>query len=308
MATTSNECILVLGAEGMLGHKVYQALLEAGTTRVIGSIRGRLNDPFYAKIPLFAKTRIFDNVDVMDFATLQAKLRDSQPRFIVNCVGIIKQRDTAQLAVPTIALNSLLPHLLAEWASKWDGRVIHFSTDCVFSGRRGAYTESDPSDAEDLYGKSKYLGEVTAENALTLRTSIIGRELAHYRSLLEWFLGQAGKRVQGYRRAIYSGVTTNYMAQLVARIIAEKPKLNGLYQVTSSPVSKLELLRRLKQAYGLDIEIEAVDGEVCDRSMRGERFVEATGFVTPDWDTLVDQLASDNTPYGQWRAQESQHV
>jgi dTDP-4-dehydrorhamnose reductase len=280
---------------------MYQTLSRNGTWPVLGTIHGRLDEHFYSRIDLFEKDTIVENVDVMAFESLRATLERIRPAFVVNCVGIIKQRDAAQLAVPSIAMNSLLPHLLADWTTRWGGRVIHFSTDCVFSGRRGKYTEEDASDAEDLYGKSKYLGEVTRANALTLRTSIIGRELANFQSLLEWFLSQEGKQIAGYRRAIYSGVTTNYMSKLVARIIAQKPELNGLYQVTSLPISKLELLQKLKEGYALNVEIEPVDGELCDRSMLGTRFAQATGYVTPTWDDLVAQLVSDETPYSRWR-------
>jgi dTDP-4-dehydrorhamnose reductase len=179
--------------------------------------------------------------------------------------------------------------------------VVHFSTDCVFSGRSGGYTEDSPSDAGDLYGKSKHLGEVTAANALTLRTSIIGRELANYRSLLEWFLAQRGKTVRGFRKVIYSGVTTNFMAGLVGRLVADHPALSGLYQVTAPAVSKYDLLCMLKEAYHLDVEIVADDREASDRSMSGEKFLKATGYRQPGWDELMAELAGDATPYEAWR-------
>jgi dTDP-4-dehydrorhamnose reductase len=179
--------------------------------------------------------------------------------------------------------------------------VIHFSTDCVFSGREGNYTEESPSDAEDLYGKSKYLGEVTAGNALTLRTSIIGRELANFRSLLEWLISQDGKTVRGFRRVVYSGVTTNYLAQLVGNLITDHPALSGLYQVTSPPVSKHDLLCMIRDAYGLTIDIVPDEREVSDRSMVGEKFRKATGYPPPEWPGLIKQLVSDPTPYRDWR-------
>ncbi|MGA2988810.1 MAG: sugar nucleotide-binding protein, partial [Terriglobia bacterium] len=147
-----------------------------------------------------------------DFNALEATLSALRPDYVVNCVGVIKQRTEAISPIPSITINSLLPHKLAQMAARWGGRIIHFSTDCVFSGKRGWYTEEDPSDAEDLYGRSKFLGEVVVANALTLRTSIIGRELVEHRSLLDWFLAQNHKTVHGYRRVIYSGVTTNYLA------------------------------------------------------------------------------------------------
>jgi dTDP-4-dehydrorhamnose reductase len=182
-------------------------------------------------------------------------------------------------------------------AARWGGRVIHFSTDCVFSGKRGGYTEEDPSDGEDLYGKTKFLGEVAVANALTLRTSIIGRELTEHRSLLDWFLAQNHNTVRGYRRVIYSGVTTNYLAELVASIIQEHPGLHGMYQVASEPISKYNLLSLLRDAYRLDVEIVPDDGEVSDRSMKGDKLLAAIGYRCPPWPVLVRQLAEDDTPY-----------
>jgi dTDP-4-dehydrorhamnose reductase len=298
--------ILVLGGEGMLGHKMFQ-VLSARYPQTRCTIFGTLSDPFYQAIPLFTAQNCIEKVDVMDFTSLQKALQSEKPDYLINCIGIVKQRNEAKKAISTIMINSLLPHLLAEWASNRGGRLIHFSTDCVFSGKKGNYREEDASDAEDLYGKSKYLGEVAGPNAVTLRTSIIGRELAHFQSLLEWFLSQEGKMVKGFRRVIYSGVTTNYMAELVAKIINEYPRLSGLYQVTSPVISKYDLLNRLCDAYHLDIEIVPDDTEIFDRSMNGERFLRATGYREPSWDELISQLAEDKTPYDQWQ-KESQHV
>jgi dTDP-4-dehydrorhamnose reductase len=179
--------------------------------------------------------------------------------------------------------------------------VIHFSTDCVFSGSRGGYTEEDAPDATDLYGRSKFLGEVQAPNALTLRTSIIGRELAHHASLLDWFLGNQHGRVRGFRGAIYSGVTTNHLAELVERIVVHHADLTGLYQVASAPISKYDLLLAIRDAYGMDIEITPVDGENSDRSMQGGKLRAAIGYVAPAWPELIAQLAQDPTPYERWR-------
>jgi dTDP-4-dehydrorhamnose reductase len=237
----------------------------------------------------------------MDLPALEKTLSGLRPEYLINCIGVIKQREEATAAIPNIILNSLLPHKLAEIAAGWGGRVIHFSTDCVFSGKTGGYTEESPSDAEDLYGKSKFLGEVVTANALTLRTSIIGRELANFRSLLEWFLAQRGKTIRGFRRVIYSGVTTNYMAELVGDLVSDHPALSGLYQVTAPPVSKYDLLRMLKEAYHLDVEIVPDEREVSDRSMSGEKFLKATGYRQPGWDALVASLAGDRTPYEAWR-------
>lgn len=292
--------VLVLGGEGMLGHKLYQRLL-ARYADTCCTIRGSPTEPFYRRIDLFHQGRVIGKVDAMDFPCLREILKAERPRHIVNCIGMIKQRESSKSAIPSITLNSLLPHKLAEWAGDWGGRVIHFSTDCVFSGREGGCTEASPSDAEDLYGKSKYLGEVAVGNALTLRTSIIGRELANFRSLLEWFLSQNGKSVRGFKRVIYSGVTTNYMADLVCRIISGHPTLSGLYQVTSPAISKFDLLCMIRDAFRLDIEIVPDENEVSDRSMVGDAFLQATGYQAPDWPSLVAQLTNDPTPYEKWR-------
>lgn len=298
--------IIVLGGEGMLGHKVFQNL----SSRYPGTkctVYGSLKDPFYRAIPLFTTKNTIEKVNAMDLQALRQLLEKEKPDFMINCIGIVKQRDEGKAAIPSITINSLLPHLLADWAAAWGGRLIHFSTDCVFSGKKGNYTEDDTSDAEDLYGKSKYLGEVATQNALTLRTSIIGRELSHFKSLLEWFLAQKGKRGKGFRKVIYSGVTTNHIAELVGKIIIDHPRLSGLYQVTAPPITKHDLLTRLRDAYNLDVEIVPDDSEISDRSMNGECFRKATGYREPDWDNLIDQLAGDITPYDQW-LKETKHV
>ena len=288
--------IVVLGGEGMLGHKMFQTLARRFPDTTC-TVRGRLDEPFYSRIDLYRPERVIAGVDALNLDGLTRLLAKRQPDVVVNCIGIVKQRDEAQRAIPSITINSLLPHRLAAAAATWGGRVIHFSTDCVFSGRRGAYVEDDFSDAEDLYGRSKYLGEVGAENALTLRTSIIGRELSEFRSLLEWFLAQRGKKVRGFTRHFWSGVSTNHLATLVGDIIAEHSQLSGVYQVSSGTINKHELLTLLRDAFRLDVEIVPDDREFCDRSLNGDRFREATGYVCPSW----AELAADPTPYSSWR-------
>jgi dTDP-4-dehydrorhamnose reductase len=293
--------ILVLGGEGMLGHKMYQTLLRDHPD-VACTVYGALEDPFYSKIDLFRAGTVIEKIDVMALDALDSLLRDLRPTTVVNCIGIIKQRAAASSAIPSITLNSLLPHRVAETVASWGGRLFHVSTDCVFSGRDGNYLETSPSDAEDLYGKTKFLGEVTEPKAITLRTSIIGRELSHFRSLLDWFLSQRGQTVKGFTRTMYSGVTTNYLARVVSRLISNYPDLTGLFQVVSRPISKHDLLGLLRNAYGINVEIVPDEGEKSDRTMRGEKFLAATGCETPSWPALVEELASDPTPYDKWRA------
>lgn len=290
---------LLLGGSGMLGHKILQRL-RARCPEAMCTIQGQVDQEPLARIPMYHDGNTIENVDVTDSAALNALLRRLRPDVVVNCVGIIKQRDAAHAYIPSIIVNSLLPHQLAETCVAWGGRLIHFSTDCVFSGRRGMYREADVSDAEDLYGKTKFLGETLETNALTLRTSIIGRELMNHRSLLDWFLSNQGGAVRGYRKSIYSGVTTNHLAEVVVNVIDRFPGLSGVYQVASQPISKYDLLHLIRDAYSLDLRIEAVDGEDVNRSMDGSRFGTAVGYSPPSWRDLVAELAGDPTPYGEW--------
>jgi dTDP-4-dehydrorhamnose reductase len=292
--------ILILGGAGMLGHKLFQHLRKSHPDTCC-TIRGLVHDDPLKNVEMFHTGHVIENCDVTDWPALQRLLSRLRPQTVVNCIGVIKQRPEARQPVPSIEINSLLPHKLASICKSWGGRLIQVSTDCVFSGRRGNYTEDDGSDAEDLYGRSKFLGEVTADGAITLRTSIIGRELEHRESLLEWLLRQDHKRIPGYTRAMFSGVTTNYLSRVIHNLIVDFPQLTGLYQVTGPTISKFELLGLLREAYQLDIEIVPDAEFSCDRSMKGDRFEQATGYVTPGWPGLVAELASDDTPYEKWQ-------
>lgn len=288
--------ILVLGGAGMLGHKMVQRLGQRfpGT---YCTIHGSGTSKAERKFCDFQNGRVVERFDATDFASLERFLLQKRPRVIVNCIGIIKQRAAAKDAVASITVNSLLPHKLAEICRQWGGRLIHFSTDCVFSGNRGGYREEDFADAEDLYGRTKFLGEVIASNSLTLRTSIIGRELRYFTSLLEWFLSKNHGKVKGYKKAIYSGVTTNWLAMVVGDLIEAHPDLSGLFQIAGPTISKFDLLCVLREAYELDIDIEPDDEFWCDRSMVGEKFARMTGYACPPWPELAAQLAEDATPY-----------
>ena len=284
----------------MLGHKLFQYLRKRcpGT---YCTIRGRINDSALRNVDLFHNGGVVENIDAGAFAALEQLILENKPKVVVNCIGIVKQRNEATRAGPSIAVNALLPHQLAELCDRWGGRLIHFSTDCVFSGEGGAYEEESFADSDDLYGRTKFLGEVATGRAITLRTSIIGRELVHRESLLEWFLRQNHKQIFGYTRAMFSGVTTNYMASVVESLAKEHSNLSGLYQVASAAISKYELLCLLRDTYRLDVEITPDPGFFCDRSMKGEKFTKATGSIPPPWPKLVADLANDDTPYDKWR-------
>ncbi len=289
--------VLILGAAGMLGHKLYQAF--RGRHEVWGSVR--LDASAYATLGLFDPDRLIAGVDAADPATVARAIERVEPQVVVNCVGIVKQLAAARDPIASITINSLFPHRLARLCRDAGCRLIHMSTDCVFSGRKGAYTEDDLPDPEDLYGRSKLLGEVAEEGALTIRSSIIGRELASSNGLVEWFLAQAGKSVRGYRRAVYSGFTTLAMARIISEIIADQPALSGVWHVSSDPLSKYDLLLLVRQAYGVEVEVVPDDEVALDRSLDSSRFRAAAGFVPPSWPEMIREMAADPTPYDVWR-------
>ncbi len=292
--------VLVLGGEGMLGHKVFQVLsLRFDTVATFLDSDGLWRQfPQYADVP---ESRLIGGVDALRFETVVAALEQTRPDAVINCVGIIKQLKEASDPILTITLNSLLPHRLADLCAGLGARLVHMSTDCVFSGRKGAYTEDDLPDPEDLYGRSKLLGEVERPGCLTIRTSIFGRDFLKQDALLEWFLSKRGGRVKGYRNAVYSGFPTQVLARIIGDLLADQPTLGGLMQIASAPISKYALLMMLKEAMELDIEIEPFDDPPCDRSLSAARFVRTTGYRIPSWEEMVADVAADPTPYDEWR-------
>jgi len=289
--------ILVLGGTGMLGHKLWQVSANQFDTYVTL----RLGFGSYAQYKLFDRARTVDYVSVQDFDSVIRAIATVGPKVVVNCIGIVKQAAVAKDPLVSILVNALFPHRLAQVCQTAGSRLIHISTDCVFSGRKGNYVESDVADAEDLYGRTKFLGEVSYDGCLTLRTSMIGRELESSHGLIEWFLSQEGKTVCGYKRAIFSGFTTNALAEIIAQIITEHPNMQGVWHVASEPISKFDLLILVKQVYGLDIQIEPDEAVVIDRSLNAERFRRATGFVPPPWSAMIEQMYQDSTPYSEFR-------
>lgn len=278
--------ILILGGNGMLGHQLFEDFDERHDVRV--TLRQPLEA--YKDVDLFTAENAYPGVDAGTGDQLREVIRDFRPEAVINCVGIVKQRKEAKEYIPSLEINALLPHRLAILVKDIGARLVHISTDCVFSGRKGNYAEDDASDAEDLYGRSKFLGEVHERHAITLRTSIIGLESDHKRSLIEWFLAQRGK-IKGYRRAVYSGLTTEEMARVVERVLVDHPELYGLWHVASAPIRKYELLRTLADKLGrTDLEIEPDDSVVCDRSLNATRFSETTEYTAPSWDAMLNEL------------------
>jgi dTDP-4-dehydrorhamnose reductase len=296
MTHPSDLRVLVLGATGMLGHKVWQLF-----RRRFDAYAGVRDAERYAHTGLFDGGRVAAGVRAGEFASVERAIADARPDVIVNCIGIVKQLKAAGDAVPSITINALFPHQLAEVGRTIGARVIHISTDCVFLGSRGGYTEQDVPDAEDLYGRTKLLGEVAGPGCLTVRTSIVGRELSATTGLLEWFLAQQGNRIRGYTTATFSGLTTSALAELLGDVIEHHPALSGLYHVASAPISKYDLLVKFNQAFRASIAIEPSDEVRIDRTLDGSRFTAATGLTCGGWDAMVAALAADPTPYDDWR-------
>lgn len=292
--------VLVLGAGGMLGHKVWQSLRGRPRTEAFATARAPYER--YERLGLFDPDRFLGGIDAEQFATVERALADIAPDVVVNCIGVVKQLPGAQDPVTAIALNALFPHQLAGACSQVGARLVHISTDCVFNGYRGMYTEEDDPDAVDLYGRSKLLGEVTGQGSITLRTSMIGRELTGTHGLVEWFLAQNGSSVRGYRRAMFSGLPTITLANVIIDVIERHPELSGLYHVAADPIDKFSLLRLLAEAFHRDVVVEPCDDVVIDRSLDGNRFRGATGFAPEPWPQLVEHLADDPSPYPRWRA------
>lgn len=277
--------ILILGGDGMLGHQLLTYLRPRHEVKV--TLRQDLGT--YRHYELFNSENSYDGIDIRSLERLVEVMADFRPEAVINAVGIVKQRANAKESIPSLEINAILPHRLAVLCKGIGARLIHMSTDCIFSGKKGNYLESDPSDAEDLYGKTKYLGEVHETNSLTLRTSIIGRELSRHTSLLDWFLAQSNT-VKGFTKAIYTGFTTLEMSRIIEKMLLEFPKASGVYQVSSGPINKYELLLLIREKLGLDIEIIPDDVFCCDRSLDSTRFREEFNYTPPAWPAMIEEL------------------
>lgn len=285
-ATSGRLKILVLGAGGMLGNAVLRYIAERDTHDAVGSVRVA-RPPAFLPPPL--QERIVTGIDVESVDRLAHALAATQPDVVINCIGIVKQLKGADHPLHAIPINSLLPHRLANLCEVAGARLVHISTDCVFSGSRGGYREDNPADAQDLYGRSKYLGEVDYPHAVTLRTSIIGHEHVSARGLLEWFLSQQGN-VKGYTRAIFSGLPTVELARVIHDFVLPNRGLRGVYHVAAEPINKYDLLKLVAEVYRKDVTIIPDDRLVIDRSLDASRFRAATGYTAPAWRELVTSM------------------
>lgn len=280
--------ILVLGASGMLGNAMIRVLSEKADWQVYGTVRSESSKRFFSA---GIAERLLSGIDVEQHDSLMQAFIRARPDVVINCVGLIKQLADAEDPLQAIPINALLPHRLARLCELSGARLVHMSTDCVFSGEKGAYRETDPSDANDLYGKSKFLGEVRYRHTITLRTSIIGHELQSAHGLVGWFLSQQGK-CKGYRRVIFSGLPTVVLAQFIRDVVISRPELSGLYHVAAQPISKYDLLRLVAEVYGKSIEIIPDDTLVIDRSLDATRVQKEMGYVAPAWPELIRSMHS----------------
>lgn len=279
--------ILILGANGLIGHTIFRYLRKMTAFNVYGTIR---NSNLRRYFELSDQENIFSDIECGNFDSLAPIFSLIKPNTVINCAGITKHKSSSENPLVAIPINSLLPHQLSEYCRLIDARLIHISSDCVFSGHKGAYSEADSPDALDLYGRSKALGEVDGvKNAITLRTSTIGHELGTSYGLLEWFLSQ-GSSCKGFNRAIFSGLPTIELARVIAYYVIPNKDLYGLYNVSGIPITKYELLKILSLEYSKRIDIEEDNDFSIDRSLNSCKFERATGYKPPQWELLVKAM------------------
>ncbi|MDA9023529.1 SDR family oxidoreductase [Gammaproteobacteria bacterium] len=287
MTACSQTKILVLGISGMLGSTIFKYLESCKKFNVYGSLRSKDNKIFNGV------DNIFYDIDASNKEALHSLFKSVNPDVVINCIGVIKQLKNAQDPVITIPINSILPHQLARLSTKFNAQFIHFSTDCVFLGSKGCYKESDLPDARDLYGLSKFLGEVDYPNAITLRTSIIGHELASRNSLVDWFLSQE-IQVRGFKQAIFSGLPTIEIARVLEKYIILNDSLEGLYHLAARPINKLSLLQSLSSIYFKEIKIIEDNSVIIDRSLDASKLNNIIGYKPPSWDDLIKSMYDFN--------------
>lgn len=289
--------ILILGATGMLGHKLFAYLSRNSAYSVYAAARSHAE--LAGWLPEAMAGRVMEKFDAVDLDSVVRTIAAVRPDVVINGVGIIKQAPTAKDPLAAITVNALFPHRLAQVCQAAGARMIQISTDCVFDGSKGHYTESDIPGPLDLYGRTKLLGEVVDPHCLTLRTSIIGHELRGHVGLIDWFLQQEGK-VSGFTKAIYSGLTTVELARVIRDyVIPQRERLQGLYHLSADPISKYDLLNRVATQYQKEITIEPDERIVADKSLDSSLFRLLTGYIPPSWPELVARMHEDfcQSPY-----------
>ena len=279
--------ILILGGDGMIGHKMAQ-VLSVQNHEIVISIREKKEltlKSISSKVKVFLNDFIKDSI--LDF------LDKVNPDVIINAIGITIRRGAAENISDTIYLNSLFPHQISSWALAFKKRLIHFSTDCVFSGSEGSYLEDATPNALDYYGKTKGLGEINSKSSLTIRSSMIGPELYNKTELFEWIINNKEKEINGFSRVMYSGVTTVYMARLLADLIDNHKNLIGIYNIASKPISKFELLHLINDNFDLGLIINDNKTVISNKTLNASKIEKVIGFQPPSWDELIFELKKD---------------
>lgn len=279
--------ILILGGTGMLGHTLFSYLSAQNRWDVYATARSSKDLSRWFPETIARKVR--PNVDANNFDSVVRALASILPDIVINCIGLIKQVPKAGDPLTAITVNSQLPHRISLICRTAGARMIHISTDCVFDGSKGDYKEEDPPNALDLYGRTKYLGEVNYPHCTTLRTSIIGHELKGFHGLIEWFIHQ-NSGIKGYTNAVFSGFPTCEFSRIIGNHVIPNDNLHGLYHVASEPISKYKLLKLVADKYGKEIQIEPDDKFQIDRSLNSSLFQEATGYSPPAWPELVNLM------------------
>lgn len=285
--------VLVLGATGMLGASIFRELAKSAKWEMAATVR----DVNSAKsvIQSVPNVAIVEGVDALRFETVVEAITATSPDVVINCIGVVKQVDNASHSEISIELNSLFPHRLGRICSSAGVRMIHFSTDCVFAGTKGGYVETDVMDASDLYGRTKSLGEVGDPPHLTLRTSIIGHEVNTAHSLVDWYLSQDAK-VNGYRGAIFSGLPTVVIAQILDKHILES-RCSGVYHLSADPINKFDLLSLVRSTYGRGALVEPCDEYQVDKSLNSSKLRSQLGLQVDKWPVLIDQMWKEYQQY-----------
>lgn len=281
--------VLILGISGMLGNAMFRFFCTQQKHEVWGTVRNKSSLRFFD--PRLHQY-IINDIDVLNHDMLVKLLQRIKPDYVINCIGLVKQLVDVDDPLITLPINAMFPHQLARLCALCNARVLQMSTDCVFSGYQGAYTESDTSDAEDLYGKSKWIGEIQYPHTVTLRTSIIGHEIQSQHSLVDWFLAQHGS-CKGFTKAIFSGFPTIVLAQIIHDFIIEHPEMYGIYHVAANAINKYDLLTLVAQQYQKMIEIIPEESVCIDRSLDASRFNQLIGYTPLDWPTLIETMHND---------------
>jgi dTDP-4-dehydrorhamnose reductase len=270
----------------MLGHEAIRVL--SPDFEVWGACRNPHDLPDLGVPP----ERLLGGLDAEKADSAYALVEHVRPTLVLNAAGIVKQLKAGKQAIPSISVNSLWPHVLADACAAHGARMVHVSTDCVFSGARGRYLESDVPDAFDLYGRSKLLGEVTdQDHVVTVRTSIVGWQLGEPTGLVAWFAAHRNEQLKGFTRAVFSGLTTGALTQVIRDIVMPDGTLSGLWHVSAEAIDKYTLLTELARHLKVIVDITPVDQPVIDRSLDSTRFRERTGWTPPSWAEMLEELA-----------------